>query len=112
MTKSTIRFIFSLMAMLFLNIEAAQAGLISRFRVFLNREFPDYQFPWLLALMMLAGLLLYGLFAPVPIGKEKRVWLHIWHFQSKRQTYEQKRALVSRISGVLQTIPPSNTLHF
>ena len=112
MTKSTLRLIIVLMAMLFLNIEAAHAGLISQFRFFLNREFPDQQFPWLLTLLMLAGLFIYGLFAPNPIGKQKRVWLNYTPFQSKKQTYDQKRASINRISGILQALPPANPLHF
>lgn len=111
MTKGTLRFIIILMAMLFLNIEAAQAGLISRFRVFILREFPDQQFPWLLTLVVLAGFILYILFAPVPIGKEKRVWLNYEPFQSKKHSYDKKRASVSHISNVLQSSRSSNTIH-
>jgi hypothetical protein len=111
MNKSTLRFIVVLMAMLFLNIEAAQAGLISRFRLYIHREFPDQQFPWLLTGLVVAGFLLYILFAPVPIGKEKRVWLNYEPFQRKKHSYHKKRSSVSRIANVLNPASASNSIH-
>jgi len=111
MSKSTLRFTILLVFSLFLNIEAAQAGLINRIRIYVLREFPDYQFPWLFSGLALTVLLLYILLAPVKIGKEKRIWLNYDPFPARRHRYDQKKASVSRISEVLHQPPPSNTVH-
>lgn len=111
MSKSTLRFSIILVITLFLNIEAAQAGLLTRIKIYVLREFPDQQFPWLISGVVLGSIFLYGLLAPVKIGKEKRVWLNYDPFPARKHRFDQKKASVSRISEVLQAAPPSNTVH-
>lgn len=103
MKNATFRFIIVLVAMLFLNIEAAQAGLIQRLRVFVDHEFPNQPIRlWVLA-GVLTGLLLYVIFSPIVIGREKWTWIKLFRFQPTTRNYRKKRASITRISEVLQS---------
>lgn len=95
MNRATLRTIIILVSLLFLDIEAAHAGLIQKFRVFILQEFPGYQWLYLSIALLSAGFLAYVVFTPVVIGKEKWAWLNVPDYQARRQS-------VSRISEILQ----------
>jgi hypothetical protein len=101
MKNRTFRAIVILVGSLFLNIEAAQAGLVHKMRVFIRQEFPDTQLWYVAAALLVIGFLCYVIFAPVFIGKEKWAWLNYYSYQPPRHGYKSKRVTIKKISGML-----------
>jgi hypothetical protein len=89
--------------MLFLNIEAAHAGLVHKLKIYITHEFSDYQLLYIVSGLLIFGCLTYIVFTPVSIGKEKWMWYHYFTNTSKRHDYQSKRQLVKKISGILNT---------
>ena len=112
MKNTTLRFIIVLVALLFLNIEAAQAGLVHKIRVFVTHEFPNNHIElWLLGLAVV-GFLLYVVFSPVEIGREKWSWIKLFTFQAGAKSYQKKRQSVNRIAEILNSGTQGNSAHF
>jgi len=89
--------------MLFLNIEAAHAGLVYKLKVFISHEFPDYEFLYISAGLLVFGLLSYVIFTPLSIGKEKWMWYNYFSTDAKRHDYQSRREMVRKISVILKT---------
>ncbi|MCC6369648.1 MAG: hypothetical protein IT236_01445 [Bacteroidia bacterium] len=106
MSNRTFKTILFLVGLLFLNIEAAKAGLLNRFKYFIHSEFNNEQLAFLsIGFVLLAGLL-YVMFAPVAIGNQKSIWLDYSPKAHKGGTYQSKRDQVKRISLVLNNKMP------
>src|SRR5688572_4885566 len=101
MKNKTLRVIIILVGLLFLNIEAAQAGLVHKLKIYINHEFPNYQFIYITITLLVLALLAYVIFAPVLIGKEKWAWLNYYSYQPNRHDYQSKRVSIQKISGIL-----------
>jgi hypothetical protein len=97
--------------MLFLNIEAAQAGLVHKIKLYIRHECPDYQLLYIALALLVLGFLSYVLFAPVLIGKEKWAWLNYYSYQPNRHDYQSKRATIQKISGILSNAEFSKEAH-
>lgn len=102
MKKSTLKTIIILVSLLFINIEAAQAGLIHKFKLYIRHEFSDYQLLYFTAGLLVLGFLSYILFTPVFIGKEKWSWLSFYSFDPNRHKYQAKRDVIKKISIILK----------
>ena len=102
MKKGTLKTIIILVALLFINIEAAQAGLVNKFKIYIRHEFSDYQLLYLIAGFVFLGFLSYIIFTPVLIGKQKWAWLTYYSYNPNRHHYQNKREMIKKISGILQ----------
>lgn len=103
MNGRTFKVIVILVGLLFINIEAAQAGLIHKFKSFILHEFSDFQLFYLISGVFAIAFLLYVMFTPVVIGNEKSVWLDYYPPESQRTIYQNKKEMVKRISVILKT---------
>lgn len=103
MSSKTFKVIALFVSLLFINIEAAQAGLIHKFKLIILHEFPDYQLVYLSITAFFVGFILYVMFAPVHIGNQKSVWLDYFPNKSNLNDYQNKRALVKKISSILNS---------
>lgn len=111
MKKGTLKTIIILVVMLFINIEAAQAGLINKFKIYIRHEFSDYQLFYLVVGFLFFGLLSYIIFTPVFIGKERWAWLSYYSYNPNRHDYHSKRLMVTKISGILKNTDLGNQAH-
>jgi hypothetical protein len=111
MKKGTFKIIIILVSLLFINIEAAQAGLINKFKIYIRHEFSDYQLFYLVFGFTIFGLLSYIIFTPVLIGKEKWAWLSYYSYNPNRHAYQSKRVMVKKISGILKNPEFGNSSH-
>jgi hypothetical protein len=104
MEKRTIKTLLILICLLFINIEAAQAGLVKELRHFVDAHFSE---PGLL--ISLTALLFGGGFTaivllPVKIGSEKKVWFT--DIEPGIPTkFAARRQSVARIAKVLESAP-------
>lgn len=101
MKNKTLKAIIILVALLFINIEAAQAGLVHKMKLFISHEFPDHNLLFISGGLFMLGFLSYVLFAPVWIGNEKWAWLNYYSYQPSRHNYSSKRVSVRKISKIL-----------
>jgi len=108
MKKGTLRIIIILVGLLFVNIEAAQAGLVHKVKIYIRHEFSDDQFIYLVILSLFLGFLSYIIFTPVLIGKRKWAWLSYYSYSPSRHDYQSKRDMVKKISGILKNSEFSN----
>lgn len=111
MEKRTIKTIVILVSLLFLNIEAANAGLIHKFKLYIRHEFSDDQVFYLSAGLLFFGFLCYVIFTPVLIGKEKWAWLSYYSYNPNRHDYQSKRDVIKKISGILKNSDMSDRAH-
>src|SRR5258706_1659733 len=102
MNKGTLKFIIILVSMLFINIEAAHAGLVHKFRLYISHEFSNLQLFYLSAGLLTFSCLIYIVFSPLPIGKAKWSWFSYYSYNPARNHYQNKRSAVKRISGILK----------
>jgi hypothetical protein len=102
MNKSTLRVIIILVSLLFINIEAAQAGLVHKLRLYIRHEFSETQLIYWTVCVLALSSLLYIIFSPLPIGQEKWSWFHYYTYNPKRSSFHRKRAAVTRISKMLK----------
>ena len=105
MQNRTIRVIIFLVGLLFLNIEAAQAGLVHKLKLYISHEFTESQLYYMLGGVMVFGVLSYIIFTPVLIGSEKWAWYKYFTFNPVQQKYQDKRQMVKKISGILNQKP-------
>jgi hypothetical protein len=111
MKKGTFRVIIVLVGLLFLNIEAAQAGLINKFKVYIHQEFTDYQLVYFIGGLLIFGFLSYIVFTPIFIGTQKWTWFNYYSYNPNRQDYQSKREMVKKISSILKNGDISNQAH-
>ena len=111
MKKGTIRAIITLVGLLFLNIEAAHAGLIGRLKWYIHREFSDTQVFYCMILLLISGFLAYVIFAPVEIGKQKRTWLYYEAYRPDKQNYHLRKESIRKIGEILKTSKPIQQSH-
>jgi len=111
MKKGTLKTIIILVCLLFINIEAAQAGLVSKFKIYIRHEFPDYQLVYFVSVILFLSFLSYIVFTPVNIGKEKWAWLKYYTYNPNRHDYQSKREMVQKISGILKNSDFSDRAH-
>jgi hypothetical protein len=111
MRKGTLKTIIILVGLLFLNIEAAHAGLIHKFKIYIRHEFSDYQLLYFAGGLLFFGFLSYIIFTPVFIGKRKWAWLSYYSYTPNRHDYQSKRVMVKKISGILKNSEFSNQAH-
>ncbi|MBL7931420.1 MAG: hypothetical protein JNL60_05945 [Bacteroidia bacterium] len=111
MKNKTFRSIIILVALLFINIEAAQAGLILRFKAYIRNELSDFQIVYALLALLALSFISYVIFTPVLIGKEKWGFLTYYSYNPTTRSYQNKRMLVRKISGILKNDKPSDHIH-
>jgi hypothetical protein len=111
MKNTTVRVIIILVALLFLNIEAAHAGLVQKIKIYIRHEFPNDQLLFIVSSILFLGCLGYILFAPVLIGKEKWAWLNYYSYQPNRHDYQNKRMSIKKISSILNNSGFSKQAH-
>lgn len=101
MNSRTFKVIVILVGLLFINIEAAQAGLIHKFKAIILHEFPDYQILYITMGFAAVGFVLYVMLTPVSIGNQKSIWLDYFPNNPNKSPYQNKKDLVKRISVIL-----------
>jgi len=101
MKNRTLRVIIILVALLFINIEAAHAGLIQKIKVYILIEFPENQLLLITALCAIIGFFSYVIFTPVLIGNEKWAWLSYYSYSPQKHAFQNKRMTIKRISDIL-----------
>jgi hypothetical protein len=99
MGKKTFKVIVILVSLLFLNIEAAQAGLVTKFRHFIQAEFPQNELWYIIGAVFSTGFVLYVICAPVP-GQQKTSISH-FDFFFRANSYTDKRMTVKKIAATL-----------
>jgi hypothetical protein len=105
MSNVTIKVIVTLVSLLFLNIEAAQAGLITRLKGIIRTDFPESHLIMILVAIVVLGFLLYVIFTPLAIGSEKWNWYRYFSYNPYRHRYHERRAVVKRIADTLGRNP-------
>ena len=111
MKKGTLKTIIILLGLLFVNIEAAQAGLIHKVKIYIRQEFSDYQLVYFICGILFFGFLSYIIFTPVLIGKQKWAWLSYYSYTPNRHDYQSKRDMIKKISGILKNSDFGNQAH-
>jgi choline-glycine betaine transporter len=101
MKNKTVRIIVILLCLLFLNIEAAHAGLIQKFKSQVLHEFSDFQLFYLIFGLSIIGFLSYVIFTPISIGKEKLPWYKWSTFSINRHNFNNKRIVIKKIAIIL-----------
>ena len=111
MKKGTIKTIIFLVGSLFLNIEAAHAGLVGKLKLYINHEFSDSQLTYTLLCLAALSFISYVIFTPVVIGKQKWAWLTYYTYSPSRPNYQGKKDSVRKIEEILtnrKNIQPSH----
>ncbi len=104
MEKRTLKTMLILICLLFINIEAAQAGLVKELRHFVDAHFSEPAFLISLITLLFGSGFTAILLLPVRIGTEKKMWFtdiepgHHKKFHARRQS-------VTRIAKVLENGP-------
>jgi hypothetical protein len=111
MKNGTFRIIIILVSLLFLNIEAAQAGLVHKFKLYIRHEFSDFQLIYSIGGLLIFGFLSYVIFTPVPIGKEKWAFFNYYYYGAGRHDYQNKRVMVKKIERILKNGGVNNQAH-
>lgn len=105
MSNRTFKTILLLVGLLFINIEAAQAGLIHKLKSYILHEFTDFQLFYISAAVLSVGFLIYVVATPVVIGTQKSVWLDYYPNNPNFSSYQNKKDLVKRITSMLTGTP-------
>jgi hypothetical protein len=111
MKNTTVRVIIILVALLFINIEAAHAGIIQRIKGYILVEFPANQMFFIIGLLLFLSFLSYVVFTPVLIGNQKWSWLSYYSYPSTRPDFKNKRLMIKKISRILNNEEISNGAH-
>ena len=104
MSKTTVRTIVILVSLLFLNIEAAQAGLLTKLRLLIRAEIPESSLAVLCLAIASAVFLVYVIFSPVPINGRHRSFRGL---PGSVPGFSERRDTVRRIASRLRTEPPA-----
>jgi len=83
---------------LFINIEAAHAGLVQKFKLYIGHEFPGLQFIYIVGAVLTIAFLLYVIF--VPAFKESAKIAGNGYYT--HNTYQDKRNNIKKISDILR----------
>jgi len=105
MKNRTIRVIVILVGLLFLNIEAAHAGLIQKFKMYIGHEFPGFQLLYIIVAVLSLGLLSYIILTPMPVKESSRL---VGNGYYPQESYQDKRSRVKKISQILKDSPSGN----
>lgn len=100
-----------MVSLLFLNIEAAHAGLVHKLKNYIRLEFTDIELFYIFGGSLSLAFLGYVIFTPVHIGNKKWAWLNYYSYQPNRHDYQSKRVMVKKISGILKNDYISNHAH-
>lgn len=101
MKNRTIKIIITLVGMLFLNIEAAHAGLLGKFKVYIHHEFSDLQLFYTLLFTSLFAFIVYVIFTPVVIDKRKWAMLSYYSYKPSRHNFQSKKDTIRKIEEIL-----------
>jgi len=101
MSKRLIRFIAILVSLLFINIEAAQAGLVHRLRLYIKAEMSSEELFFSSLAFLLGTFVLYVIFTPLRINNQRLGWYTYFTFTT-RETVRERRTLIKRINGLLR----------
>lgn len=96
MKKRTLKTIITLVSLLFLNIEAAQAGLIHKFKTYLGREFSGYQLFYIVGATFAVAALAYIIYAPAFKEDKTKTFR-----ERLKDDFHSQKARVKKISGFL-----------
>ena len=102
MNKRLVKLILVLVSMLFLNIEAAQAGLVTRLRLYISSEVPPHQLMFTLICLSVVFIFAYIIFTPLHINNERWPWYNYFSFQPESTSFRKKKMVVKRIRAVLK----------
>jgi len=98
MKNRTFKVIVILVGLLFLNIEAAHAGLVQKFKLYIGHEFPGYQPVYIIASILSVSLLSYIILTPMPFKETGKLGGGYY----PQQTFQNKRSRVKKISAILK----------
>ncbi len=101
MKNKTFKISIFLICLLFINIEAAQAGLIQKFKIQVLNDFSEYQLFYLIGSTVVFIFFIYVVFTPISIGKDKFIWYKLDTFALNRHNYQSKRIVIKKISTIL-----------
>ena len=90
------------MGSLFLNIEAAQAGYVDKFKSYIQTQFPDHFLLYIVLIALSAVFLIYVLVTPVNIGNQKSIWLEYSPGSEKMGNYSHRKEQVKKIASLLE----------
>lgn len=96
MKKRTLKTIIILVSLLFLNIEAAQAGLVHKFRAYIVQEFPGNLFIYILGATFTVAALSYIIYVPA-FKEEKTKNLK----EKLARDFQSQKECVKKISAIL-----------
>lgn len=99
MNKKTFKVILILVSLLFANIEAAHAGLIHKFKLYIHHEFANWQVLLIVSGFFMFGFLTYIIATPISIGKQRLIWLTSFSFQ--KDSFESKRKFITKTGNIL-----------
>lgn len=99
MKNKTVKVIVILVGLLFINIEAAHAGLIQKFKIYIGHGFPGYSLIYIVCATLSVALLSYIILAPA--FKEKGKFAGNSYYS--QQTYQNKKNRVKKISEILKS---------
>lgn len=98
MKNRTFRTIVILISLLFINIEAAHAGLVQKFKLYIGHEFPGLQFIYIVGAALTIVFLLYIIFAPA-FKEGVKIAGNSYYMHN---TYQNKRNNIKKISDILR----------
>jgi hypothetical protein len=101
MNRRVLKVILVLVSMLFLNIEAAHAGLVTKLRLYIQAEFPPQHLLFLTFGLFSLGLFAYVVFTPLRINNERLTWLNYFASGTDKNSMRHKRLFVKRTSDIL-----------
>lgn len=107
MSKRVVKLILVLVSMLFLNIEAAQAGLVGKLKLLISAELPPQQLTAATICVSVLAVIAYIIFTPIRINNERWPWYDYFRFQPESTSYRKRRIVVKRINKVLRQRDPS-----
>lgn len=111
MKSRTLKTIIILVSLLFINIEAAQAGLLHKFKAYIRTELTDFQLVYILLGLLALSFIGYVIFTPVLIGKEKWAFLSYYSYNPAMNRYQNKRLTVRKIASILKNEHPGDHIH-
>ncbi|MBX3164941.1 MAG: hypothetical protein KF900_10720 [Bacteroidetes bacterium] len=107
MKKRTLKTIIILVSLLFLNIEAAQAGLIHKFKVYIGQEFSGQLLFYTLGITFTIASLGYIMYAPA-FKEEKAKTFR----ERLKNDFQSQKERVRKISQILTNAPVAEQSQF
>lgn len=98
MKRGTIKIIFILIGLLFLNIEAAQAGFVHKFKVYIGREFSGWELFYTLGAVLMISSLIYIIYKPAFKDEKAKAGRG-----RLLQGFKKRKTHVKKISSILNT---------